>query len=106
MVAVSSYNQAQNRQSSEVIQNTEERTVRSPSAGIKQSDLEIKLTPSDKAILKKLDMEHREKMKAAKEVDKNRDGEERMEKLKEGVKVKAVPNPKSKQFVCIQHSLI
>lgn len=104
MVAVANHNQAQNQQSSETV---EQRIIR-PTTGIKQSDLEIKLTPSDKAILKKLDMEHREKMKAAKEVDKTRGEEESKsiqdsagDKPKEAVKMKAVPNPKSKQFVCI-----
>lgn len=68
-----------------------------PTPQITKSDLEIKLTPSDKAILKKLDMEHREKLKAAKESDKAL--KEESGKSSDAPKVKAVPNPKSKQFV-------
>ncbi|KAK5643386.1 hypothetical protein RI129_007231 [Pyrocoelia pectoralis] len=70
---------------------------------------EIKLTPGDKELLKQLDMEHREKMKAAAITNsETSDGEKELtqgmqkQKLeevnkKQPLKVTSVPNPKSKQ---------
>ncbi|KAK9730657.1 ABC1 atypical kinase-like domain [Popillia japonica] len=66
---------------------------------------EIKLTDSDKALLKKLDMEHREKIEIMKKQDETSniahvvavDVKEEKKKEKKAPKIVAVPNPKSRQ---------
>lgn len=69
---------------------------------------EIKLTDSDKALLKKLDMEHREKIEIMKKQDETSniahvvDVKEEKKKEKKAPKIVAVPNPKSRQSVSLQ----
>lgn len=76
-----------------------------------RKSFEIKLTDSDRALLQKLDREHREKMEIEKKVEKT-DAKEKetktnfvavdnLEKKKDKkvFKITAVPNPKSKQTV-------
>ncbi|KAI4463118.1 abc1 family [Holotrichia oblita] len=66
---------------------------------------EIKLTDSDKALLKKLDMEHREKIEISKKQDETNniarvvavEVKEDKKKEKKASKIVAVPNPKSRQ---------
>lgn len=94
---------------------------------VKRSDLEIKLTASDKELLKKLDMEHREKLKSAaasatatttsakvqngdvKSIESKKVLKEQEVKKetsqKEKSKVKAVPHPKARQSVSIHYFL-
>lgn len=72
---------------------TDNLTIRAP-------EFKIKLTDSDKELLNKLDMEHRAKL--TKQEEREKAYKKELEKENVGKsKVMAVPNPKSKQKVCV-----
>lgn len=66
-------------------------------------EFKIKLTDSDKELLKKLDMEHRAKL--IKQEEREKAYKKELEKENVGTsKVTATPNPKSKQKVMLLYS--
>lgn len=67
-------------------------------------NLDIKLSESEKELLRKLDMEHRAKLVREKDRDDLDDAE--LQLISEQQKVTASPNPKSKLKVCANHSII